>query len=115
MNSNNIKKLSDIAGMLLDQKLMELRAAAAAKAKIEAALAGLASPYAAPSDLTGVSGALALLTYARWADARRAEINQTLAQKNQQWLDARDAAKNAFGKTEALRRLSEKLSRGPHK
>ena len=53
----------------------------------------------------------AVQAYGRWADARRAEINQVLARQTGQWIEARDAAKIAFGKADALRRLMERLGK----
>jgi hypothetical protein len=46
--------------------------------------------------------------YERWAEARRAEINLTLARQTAEWIEARDAARQAFGRADALRRLSDR-------
>lgn len=109
MKRQNLQKLKDLAGLMLDHRLEHLRRAAEAKAQSEAALARLAIPPApAPEGLEGASAALAGLAYQRWADARRAEINQTLARQTHHWMEARDAAQKAFGKADALRRLMEK-------
>jgi hypothetical protein len=48
------------------------------------------------------------LLYERWAEARRAEINLTLARQTAEWIEARDAARQAFGRADALRRLSDR-------
>lgn len=110
MKHQDLKKLKDLAGLMLDHQLDQLRRAAEAKAQSEAALARLATPPAPAHDgLEGASAALAGLAYQRWADARRAEINQTLARQTHHWMEARDAAQKAFGKAEALRQLAEKL------
>ena len=98
---------SDCVGKLNGE--LTRRRAAEAKAQSEAALARLATPVApADAGLEGASAALAGLAYQRWADARRAEINQTLARQTHHWMEARDAAQKAFGKADALRRLVEK-------
>jgi hypothetical protein len=109
MKRQDLQKLQDLTGLMLDHQLEQLRRAAGAKAQSEAALARLATPVA-PADegLEGASAALAGLAYQRWADARRGEINQTLARQTHHWMDARDAAQRAFGKADALRRLVEK-------
>lgn len=109
MKRQDLQKLNDLAGLMLDHQLEQLRRAAEAKAQSEAALTRLAAPVApAPEGLEGASAALAGLAYQRWADARRAEINQTLARQTHHWMEARDAAQKAFGKADALRRLIEK-------
>ncbi|MCF8510059.1 MAG: hypothetical protein K9G43_01310 [Rhodobacteraceae bacterium] len=110
MTPEDTAKLSTLAGLLLDHRLAQLRKTAETKAKTEAALASLARPFDDRGDLAGASGAIAALAYQRWADARRAEINVALARQTQQWLDARDAAKSAFGKTEALHALADRLT-----
>lgn len=109
MKRNDLQKLKDLTGLMLDHQLDQLRRAAEAKAQSEAALARLATTVApADAGLEGASAALAGLAYQRWADARRAEINQTLARQTHHWMEARDAAQKAFGKADALRRLVEK-------
>ncbi len=109
MKPHDLQKLKDLAGLMLDHRLEQLRRAAEAKAQSEAALARLATaPTPAHEGFEGASAALAGLAYQRWADARRAEINQTLARQTHHWMEARDAAQKAFGKADALRRLAEK-------
>jgi hypothetical protein len=109
MNVTDLRRLGELTGMMLDHRLAVLRQAADAKAQTEAALASLARPLTGPDDLLGASSAIAALAYERWADARRAEINQQLARQTHVWMEARDAAQIAFGKAEALRRLQDRL------
>lgn len=105
-----IARLEVLAGMIFDHRLSQLKTTAAAKAQSEAALAGLAAPM--PADgLEGAAASLAGISYQRWADARRAEINLILAHQTRDWLDAQSAAREAFGRAEALRGLAEKLKR----
>lgn len=109
MKTQDLQKLKDLAKLMLDHQLDHLRRATEAKAQSEAALAGLAMPPAPAVDgMKGASAALAGLAYQRWADARRAEINLTLARQTHHWMEARDAAQKAFGKADALRRLVER-------
>ena len=103
-----ITKLQRLAELMLDHRLAALREAASAKAQSEATLAGLSAPEAVEG-LQGAAGALAALQYQRWAEARRTELNACLARQTRAWLDARDLAKEAFGKAEALRGLVRKL------
>ncbi len=111
MNGQDLHRLKELADLMLDVRLQALRATADAKAKSEAALGALARPADKTDDLVGASAQLAALAYGRWANARRAEINQVLARQTGQWIEARDAAKIAFGKADALRRLMERLGK----
>ncbi|NEY91145.1 hypothetical protein [Tabrizicola oligotrophica] len=112
MNPKDLSRLTGLAEMMLDHRLAQLRLASEAKARSEAALAGLSrSAPTSPGDLVGASAALAGVAYERWADSRRAEINLVLARQTRHWLDVRDGALEAFGKAEALQRLREKLAR----
>lgn len=104
-----MKRLEQIAGLMFDSRLAELQHAAAARAETEARLAGLAAPDVVEGSLPQVSAELAALRYQRWADARRAELNLTLARQTANWLEARDAARLAFGKTQALAAVAAKL------
>ena len=109
MKRDDLKKLAELADVLLDHRLALLRQTADAKLHSERALEGLATEEKAqPQDMVGASAALASLAYARWADARRAEINLVLARQTHEWLDARESARNAFGRAEALRKLKNR-------
>jgi hypothetical protein len=92
---------------MLDHKLAALTLAAAAREESKARLAGLSRP-AADTDLPLAAAAQTSLLYERWAEARRAEINLTLARQTAEWIEARDAARQAFGRTDALRRLTDR-------
>lgn len=105
-----LAKLQQIAGLMLDSRLAALQTAARAKAESEAQLAGLAVAMAAPADISAVAAERAALNYQRWADARRAELNLLLARQTVTWMEARDAARLAFGKTEALAGVAHKLA-----
>lgn len=108
MKNDELQKVKGLSEMLLDRQIGLLRKAAQEKAQSEAALAQLAQPAQASHDLMGASAALAGLAYQRWADARRTEINLILARQTHVWMEAREGARIAFGKAEALRLLSEK-------
>lgn len=111
MNKSDLGRLKSLADLMLDHRLGHLRKAAEAKAQSEAALAALSQPLPEPEGLEGASAALAGLAYRRWADARRAEINQFLARQTHDWMLARDDAQLAFGRAEALRQLAERQAR----
>lgn len=98
-----IHRLSKIADLLLDLRLAELQKAGRAR---EESLARLADLNVAPStDPDPVAAAQVDVRYQLWADARRAEINMTLARQTAKWMEARDSARAAFGKAEVLRKL----------
>ncbi|GHE01796.1 hypothetical protein U879_15930 [Defluviimonas sp. 20V17] len=98
--------LHRLARMALEVDLAELRAAARRKEASLAALETLSQPAQATSDLSPVAVGLAALRYQRWADLRRAELNTRLAKQTAEWMEARDKAAHAFGRTEALSRLA---------
>lgn len=100
--SKQLEKLVNLADLILDSRLSELQAAARAKQACETQLAGTLSTTTVQSDLHGVAAELANLNYQRWADKRRAELNQELARRTVAWIGARDAAREAFGRKQAL-------------
>lgn len=103
---DQIARLQQITQLMLDARLNDLEVAARAKAESQARLAGLQGGCA--EDVSAVAAAQAEMLYQRWADARRAEINMTLARQTAEWMEAREAARCAFARTEALRALAAK-------
>ncbi|OYU38778.1 MAG: hypothetical protein CFE33_13145 [Pseudorhodobacter sp. PARRP1] len=99
-----------MANLLLDSRLATLHAAARAKTETETQLDGLMTPPQAAAQVSEISAALAGLSYQRWADARRADLNMRLARQTVAWIDARDAAREAFGKKQALGGVAAKLA-----
>ncbi len=107
MSPRTLRPLLDISRLMLEHRLAELTRAAAAREESKARLAGLSQPSAG-TDLPLAVAAQASLLYERWAEARRAEINLTLARQTAEWIEARDAARQAFGRADALRRLNDR-------
>ena len=107
MSPRTLRPLVEISQLMLDHKLAALTRAAAAREESRTRLAGLSRPLA-ETDLPLAAAAQAGLLYERWAEARRAEINLTLARQTAEWIEARDAARQAFGRADALRRLSDR-------
>ncbi|MES2435828.1 MAG: hypothetical protein V4586_18610 [Pseudomonadota bacterium] len=105
-----LAKLGQLANLLLDSRLAVLQTAARAKQESEAQLTGLASPPLVAEQVSEIAGALATLNYQRWADARRAALNMLLARQTVTWIEARDAAREAFGKKHALGGVATKLA-----
>jgi hypothetical protein len=104
-----LANLRQISALLLDSRLSTLNAAARAKQESEAQIAGLNQMPAKPENLSDVALERVSLTYQRWADTRRLELNMLLARQTVTWMEARDAARQAFGKKEALGGVAAKL------
>ncbi len=104
-----MQRLQQVAALMFDSKLIDLRAAARAMQETRDHLADLAVSPADPDGLPQIALAVAALHYDRWADTRRAELNLTLARQTATWLDAQGAARLAFGKTQALAAVTAKL------
>lgn len=94
-----------VSQMLLDLKLDDLNRAARARAESRSRLADLAADPV-ETDLPLAISAQTRMRYESWAEARRAEINLTLARQTAEWIDAREAARRAFGRAEVLRKLA---------
>jgi hypothetical protein len=92
--------------MVLDQQLATLHKAASARTRSLSQLNDLATPDA--EGLDPMTEARAILRYNQWADARRAEINLKLASQTAEWLQAREDAARALGRSEVLRTLSQR-------
>ena len=107
---HQLEQLAVLGQLILDAKLSALRAAALAREESLARLADLARPSAAEG-LLPLAAEEVRLRYELWADQRRAEINRLLAQETVAWIQAREAATAAFGRTEALRGLQARLPR----
>ena len=106
--ASDIAALERIARLLLDHRLNRLRAAADRKEQSRLQIAAL-DRTAEPADLPPVAAGQVALRYRLWADARRSEINSVLARQTAEWMLARDEAREAFGKAEALRGVAARL------
>lgn len=100
----NLQNLCALTQMVLDVRLARLTEAANARDASLAHLAGLARTSQVDG-LSEIAQAQVQLTYDRWAEARRAEINLVLARQTAEWMEARADASLAFGRTDVLRRL----------
>ena len=101
--------LKSLADMILDQRLITLRAAQSACAETRSKLAGL-DGQGAVDDCALVIAAAADLRYQTWADLRRKDLNMQLARQTVVALEASDAARLAFGKQNVLAKLQARKS-----
>lgn len=110
MTAKDLKPLASLGGLLLDRALADLNAAARSCAESRERIAAL-DVGPAPGNLPLAAAALAALRYETWADARRAELNLTLARQTAEWISARDLARRAFGRAEAIRELQRRQAK----
>lgn len=101
-----METLGRIAGLILDARLAEVQAAQRARNESLGHLEALRVPPAPAED--PLTAARVALRYDQWADARRAEINVTLARQTAAWMEAQDSARTAFARAEVLRRLAKR-------
>jgi hypothetical protein len=107
----DIAGLNDLSRLVLDHRLSILREAAVRRDQSLAQIAAL-SLQAGPTDLPPVEAGQVAFRYQLWADARRAELNSLLSRQTADWLAAREEAKLAFGRAEALRSVEGRLRQG---
>lgn len=106
---DQMRRLQQVAGLVFDSKLVKLKATACALQETKSHLADLVAMPVCSNELPQIALAVAALRYESWADVRRAELNLTLARQTAEWLDARDDARLAFGKTQALESVTAKI------
>lgn len=102
-------RLAVLSSLILDQHLAKLQACAVERNASLQRLRDLAPKPA--HQLNEIALATTLLRYEGWADARRSEINQTLARQTAAWLEARTRAETAFGRSEVLRKIQMKTEK----
>ncbi|MFN3606973.1 MAG: hypothetical protein ACK4SS_07240, partial [Cypionkella sp.] len=111
--SQQLAQLQQLTDMILDHRLGAVRAAARLRADTLRKIEALRAPPAFledSGDTGGISGAIAALSYQSWAEARRIELRQVLATQTAAWLDAKDAAQHAFGKSQSLDGARKKIA-----
>lgn len=100
--AKDIAALQGLARLVLDHRLSQLRQAADRKDQSRMQISALETTLETP-DLSPVAAGLVALRYQLWADVRRSELNTVLARQTAEWLAAREEARHAFGRSEALR------------
>ena len=106
-NKADLARLTALTSLVLDQRLQQLRLAAAARDRSRMQIAALDLPPADHDLPLQISGQVTL-SYERWADQRRTELNALIARQTVDWMAARSAASLAFGRTEALRAITSR-------
>ena len=104
----DIARMAELAQLVLDQRLGRLRGAAAELERSRQQIAAL-DLSAAATDLEPVTAEKVALTYDRWADQRRSELNLVIARQTASWIEARSEAQTAFGRVQALQGLATRL------
>lgn len=107
--SRSVKPLETLAGLVLDHELARLRTARAALDRSRDQLQVINAP-SDPGDLPTVAAALIDLSYRRWADTRRAELNALMARQTVTVIETQAGAAKAFGRLQALRGIAAKLA-----
>lgn len=103
--ASEITRMADLAQLVLDHRLSHLRSTAAELDRSRMQIAALDQP-AAPTDLEPVTAEKVSLTYSRWADHRRSDLNLVIARQTVAWMAARGEAQTAFGRVQALQGLA---------
>lgn len=106
--ANEIARLKELAALARDDRLTHLREAARRREQSLMQIAALERD-GQDVDLAPVAAGLVALRYQAWADVRRSELNVVLARQTADWLSARDEARIAFGRCEALHGVMQRL------
>lgn len=106
--ASDMARLADLAQLMLDHRLGKLRNAAVELERSRMQIAALDQP-STPLDLEPVTAGKVALTYGRWADQRRAELNLVIARQTVDWIEARSEAQTAFGRVQALQGVATRL------
>ena len=110
--ANDLNRLADLAQLMLDHRLGQLRVSAGQLEQSKMQLSAInRSPE--PMDLDPILTARVGLGYDRWADVRRAELNLVIARQTAHWLEARSEAQTAFGRVQALHGLAARHKTRP--
>jgi hypothetical protein len=106
--ARDLARLAELAQLMLDHRLCQLRAAASELDRSRMQLQAL-SASSPPADLPLVTAARAELVYDRWAEVRRADLNLVIARQTAEMIEARSEAGTAFGRLQALNGLAKRL------
>lgn len=111
MTARGLDRLAAVAAALRERDLAALRAAGAAREATRARITAIDPAVDVPAD--DPAAQVNAQHYRLWAEARRRELNMTLARQTAEWLTCRDAAMRSFGRAAALDRISGKAAKHP--
>lgn len=105
--AKQLAELAQLTGVAQDAALSKLRAAISAREAVEAQIKALDQQRrrATPDVSDAVTLTGADLLWQRWAALRRADLNKQLARLRVTEAGARDTARTAFGRAQAVREL----------
>ena len=106
--AKDIKRLAEVAQLMLDHRLGQLHGAAAELERSRMQLDAI-NEAGRPADLEVLTSERVALAYDRWADQRRGELNLVIARQTVDWMEARGEAQSAFGRVQALQGLATRL------
>ena len=107
--TKELQRLAEVAQVMLDHRLGQLRAAAAELERSRMQLAAINAAAGPSEELGPVISERVAIAYARWADTRRSELNLVTARQTASWIDSRSEAQTAFGRVQALQGLAARL------
>lgn len=109
--ARDLSRLSEVAQLTLDHRLGQLRSSAADLERSRMQLASINAAARPVDDIAPVTAEKVALSYERWADVRRSELNLVIARQTVEWMDARSGAQTAFGRVQALRGLATRMNK----
>lgn len=105
----DLRRLAEVAQLMLDHRLGQLRTAAAELERSRMQLSSIDAARQPSSEIAPLTAERVALTYDRWADVRRSELNLVIARQTASLIEARSDAQTAFGRVEALQGLATRL------
>ena len=108
--ARDMTRIAELAQLMLDHRLGQLRTTRNELDRSRSQLQAI-NTAAEPADLPLVAAQAVGLTYKRWADVRRSDLNLVIARQTADWIHTHEEAGTAFGRLQALRGLVEKLQR----
>lgn len=108
--AQDMTRIAELAQLMLDHRLGQLRTTRVELDRSKSQLQAI-NAAAEPANLPLVASQTVGLTYQRWADVRRSDLNLVISRQTADWIGAREAAGIAFGRLHALRGLVAKLEK----
>lgn len=107
--ARDLQRIAEVAQVMLDHRLGQLRAAAAELERSRMQLSSIDAGRKQSGELDPIAEERVALTYDRWADVRRSELNLVIARQTVGLIEARSDAQTAFGRVQALQGLATRL------